>query len=67
MPVARNVWQQVEEGSPAAIARRFTIRRTSVRVMPFVTDEARRAIFVCVAAGLEFNDTRGGMIWDQDQ
>jgi hypothetical protein len=30
MPVARKVWQQVEEGSPASSARRFTIRNTSV-------------------------------------
>ena len=26
IPVARNVWQQVEEGSPAFSSRRFTIR-----------------------------------------
>ncbi|HEX4231295.1 MAG TPA: hypothetical protein VHZ07_21675 [Bryobacteraceae bacterium] len=33
MPVARNVWQQVEEGSPTSSARRLIIRRTSVRVI----------------------------------
>lgn len=31
MPVARNVWQQVEGGSPVSSARRFIIRRKSVR------------------------------------
>jgi len=30
MPVARNVWQQVEQGSSAAAARRFTMRKTAV-------------------------------------
>jgi hypothetical protein len=35
MPVARNVWQQVEEGSPASFARRFTIRSTSARAIGF--------------------------------
>ena len=29
MPVARKVWQQVEEGREAAIARRLIIRKTS--------------------------------------
>ena len=39
MPVARNVWQQVEAGSPAAFTRRLIIWKTSVRcgrVMPIV-------------------------------
>jgi hypothetical protein len=35
IPVARNVWQHVEEGSRASIARRFTIRSTSVRLIGF--------------------------------
>jgi hypothetical protein len=35
MSVARNVRQHVEEGSPAACARRFTIRSTSIDVMEF--------------------------------
>jgi len=32
IPVARNVWQQVEEGSPASSARRFTIRRSLAQI-----------------------------------
>jgi hypothetical protein len=43
IPVARNVWQQVEEGSPAACAWRFTIRSTSVRVIGF------GVIFFCLS------------------
>lgn len=35
MPVARNVWQHVEDGSPASRARRFTIRNTSVCIIGF--------------------------------
>ena len=35
MPVARNVWQQVEAGSPPAAARRFMARTTRlVNVKP---------------------------------
>jgi hypothetical protein len=35
IPVARKVWQLVEEGSPASCALRFIIRSTSVRVIAF--------------------------------
>jgi hypothetical protein len=35
IPVARKVWQQVEEGRPAATARRLIIRKTSIRVIGF--------------------------------
>ena len=34
-PGRPKLWQHVEEGSPASIARRFTIRSTSVRVIGF--------------------------------
>ena len=32
MPVARNVWQHVDAGSPAADARRLVIASTALRV-----------------------------------
>jgi hypothetical protein len=33
IPVARNVWQHVDEGRPAALARRLTMRKTSFSVI----------------------------------
>jgi hypothetical protein len=33
MPVARNVWQHVEEGIPTAMERRLIILSTSVRAI----------------------------------
>jgi hypothetical protein len=59
--VARNVWQQVEEGSAASCERRCTIRSTSVRVIgfavifPLLVDapEERRFLLVAYAGRVE--------------
>src|ERR1700730_6011053 len=54
IPVARNVWQHVDEGSPAPFARRFTIRSTSVRVIVFAV--IRRRLSTLRKSGDFFSD-----------
>jgi hypothetical protein len=44
IPVARNVWLQVETEKPAAKARRFTMRRASVRCIARGDSERFRSI-----------------------
>jgi len=43
MPVARNVWQHVEEAREAAVARRLTIRKTSTRLIGWSVKARRLA------------------------